>query len=133
MDGGGGDGGGQRGDDERGEDEGERGGGGGADGSDVRIYTANGGLRRTHHRPWTLREVLTLVEGVARCGGGKWADIKKLAFASIGDRTAVDLKVRRGGRLPHMASFLSGDCPWRFASDAPEAISRRLYDVTHIM
>jgi len=32
------------------------------------------------------------VEGVARCGGGKWADIKKLGFAAIEHRTAVDLK-----------------------------------------
>jgi hypothetical protein len=36
---------------------------------------------------------MTLVEGVAHCGGGKWVDIKKLAFSSIGYRTAVDLKV----------------------------------------
>jgi hypothetical protein len=56
------------------------------------VPTANGGTRRKHHRPWTLREVMTLVEGVARCGGGKWADIKKLAFANVGYRTAVDLK-----------------------------------------
>ncbi|CAM6090853.1 unnamed protein product [Calypogeia fissa] len=58
----------------------------------VTVPTANGGTRRKHHRPWTLREVVTLVEGVARCGGGKWADIKKLAFAAVGYRTAVDLK-----------------------------------------
>ncbi|KAL3678352.1 hypothetical protein R1sor_021308 [Riccia sorocarpa] len=58
----------------------------------VTVPTANGGTRRKHHRPWTLREVLTLVEGVARCGGGKWADIKKLAFSSVSYRTAVDLK-----------------------------------------
>lgn len=57
------------------------------------VPTANGGTRRKHHRPWTLREVMTLVEGVARCGGGKWADIKKLAFSNVGYRTAVDLKV----------------------------------------
>ncbi|CAK9877210.1 unnamed protein product [Sphagnum jensenii] len=56
------------------------------------VPTANGGTRRKHHRPWTLHEVMTLVEGVAHCGGGKWADIKKLAFSSIGYRTAVDLK-----------------------------------------
>lgn len=60
----------------------------------VTVPTANGGTRRKHHRPWTLREVLTLVEGVARCGGGKWADIKKLAFSTVSYRTAVDLKVR---------------------------------------
>lgn len=59
----------------------------------VTVPTANGGTRRKHHRPWTLREVMTLVEGVARCGGGKWADIKKLAFSTVGYRTAVDLKV----------------------------------------
>ncbi|KAL2610146.1 hypothetical protein R1flu_028719 [Riccia fluitans] len=58
----------------------------------VTVPTANGGTRRKHHRPWTLREVLTLVEGVARCGGGKWADIKKLAFSNVSYRTAVDLK-----------------------------------------
>ncbi|KAH8963082.1 hypothetical protein BDL97_05G134100 [Sphagnum fallax] len=56
------------------------------------VPTANGGTRRKHHHPWTLHEVMTLVEGVAHCGGGKWADIKKLAFSSIGYRTAVDLK-----------------------------------------
>ncbi|CAI5468033.1 unnamed protein product, partial [Closterium sp. Yama58-4] len=71
---------------------GELGGSGGEGAGDARMYTANGGLRRKHHRPWTLREVMILVDGVARCGGGKWADIKKLAFASIGYRTAVDLK-----------------------------------------
>lgn len=59
----------------------------------VTVSTSNGRTRRKHHRPWTLREVMTLVEGVARCGGGKWADIKKLAFSTIGYRTAVDLKV----------------------------------------
>jgi hypothetical protein len=59
----------------------------------VTVSTPNGRTRRKHHRPWTLREVMTLVEGVARCGGGKWADIKKLAFSTVGYRTAVDLKV----------------------------------------
>ncbi|EFJ04765.1 hypothetical protein SELMODRAFT_432103 [Selaginella moellendorffii] len=56
------------------------------------VPTPNGGTRRKHHRPWTLREVMILVEGVARCGGGKWADIKKLEFSSVSYRTAVDLK-----------------------------------------
>jgi hypothetical protein len=56
------------------------------------VPTANGGTRRKHHHPWSLHEVMTLVEGVAHCGGGKWVDIKKLAFSSIGYRTAVDLK-----------------------------------------
>ena len=30
--------------------------------------------------------------GVERCGGGKWADIKKLGFPIIAQRSAVDLK-----------------------------------------
>lgn len=30
--------------------------------------------------------------GVERCGGGKWADIKKLGFPVIAQRSAVDLK-----------------------------------------
>lgn len=34
------------------------------------------------------------MEGVALCGGGKWADIKKLCFSAIETRSAVDLKVR---------------------------------------
>ena len=63
----------------------------------VTVPTANGGTRRKHHRPWTLREVMTLIEGVAQCGGGKWADIKKLAFSTVGYRTAVDLKVHLPG------------------------------------
>eukprot|EP00850_Spirogloea_muscicola_P015385 SM000117S25505 [mRNA] locus=s117:256612:257662:+ [translate_table: standard] len=50
--------------------------------------TANGSVRRKHHTPWTLREVMTLVDGVARCGPGKWADIKKHAFSSTDYRTA---------------------------------------------
>ncbi|XP_002982347.2 uncharacterized protein LOC9635950 isoform X1 [Selaginella moellendorffii] len=50
------------------------------------------GSRRKHHRPWTLREVMALVDGVSRCGTGKWADIKRLAFSAIAYRTPVDLK-----------------------------------------
>ena len=30
--------------------------------------------------------------GVERCGGGKWADIKKLGFTVISQRSPVDLK-----------------------------------------
>lgn len=77
----------------------------------VTVPTANGGTRRKHHRPWTLREVVTLVEGVARCGGGKWADIKKLAFSAVGYRTAVDLKVRSSFLLeyPHILIFFHID------------------------
>ena len=50
------------------------------------------GRRSKHHNPWALEEAEALVEGVARCGGGKWADIKKLGFPAIEHRTAVDLK-----------------------------------------
>ena len=44
------------------------------------------------HNPWALEEAEALVEGVARCGGGRWADIKKLNYPAIAHRTAVDLK-----------------------------------------
>ncbi|GFZ11718.1 P-loop containing nucleoside triphosphate hydrolases superfamily protein [Actinidia rufa] len=53
---------------------------------------AKGGMRRKHHRPWTLSEVVKLVEGVARYGVGRWSEIKRLAFASYSYRTSVDLK-----------------------------------------
>ncbi len=33
-----------------------------------------------------------MIEGVGICGGGKWADIKKLGFKAIERRSAVDLK-----------------------------------------
>ncbi|EYU45881.1 hypothetical protein MIMGU_mgv1a005063mg [Erythranthe guttata] len=56
------------------------------------ITTANGGIRRKHHRPWTLSEVVKLVEGVAKYGAGRWSEIKRLAFASYSYRTSVDLK-----------------------------------------
>jgi hypothetical protein len=48
--------------------------------------------RNKQHNPWALEEAEALVEGVARCGGGRWADIKKLGFPAIAHRTAVDLK-----------------------------------------
>ncbi|CAF2061485.1 hypothetical protein HID58_072194 [Brassica napus] len=51
-----------------------------------------GGLRRKHHRAWTLSEVTQLVEGVAKYGAGKWSEIKKLSFSSHSYRTPVDLK-----------------------------------------
>ncbi|CAK9179899.1 unnamed protein product [Ilex paraguariensis] len=58
----------------------------------VTVPTANGGMRRKHHRPWTLGEVVKLVEGVARYGAGRWSEIKRVAFASYSYRTSVDLK-----------------------------------------
>jgi hypothetical protein len=36
---------------------------------------------------------MTLVEGVTHCGGGKWANIKKLVFSFVGYTTTVDFKV----------------------------------------
>ncbi|KAK1414220.1 hypothetical protein QVD17_29962 [Tagetes erecta] len=56
------------------------------------VPTAKGGMRRKHHRPWTLSEVAKLVEGVSRYGAGKWSEIKKIAFAACSHRTSVDLK-----------------------------------------
>jgi hypothetical protein len=57
------------------------------------IPIANGGTRKKHHYPWTIHEVMTLVEGVADCGAGKWTNIKKLAFSSIGYKATIDLNV----------------------------------------
>lgn len=51
------------------------------------------GLKRKHHRAWTLSEVLKLVDGVAQFGPGKWSEIRRLSFASYSYRTSVDLKV----------------------------------------
>lgn len=59
----------------------------------VTVPTGKGGMRRKHHRAWTLSEVTKLVEGVSRYGAGRWSEIKRLAFASYSYRTSVDLKV----------------------------------------
>eukprot|EP00252_Welwitschia_mirabilis_P003946 TRINITY_DN1402_c0_g2_i1.p1 TRINITY_DN1402_c0_g2~~TRINITY_DN1402_c0_g2_i1.p1 ORF type:complete len:727 (-),score=163.35 TRINITY_DN1402_c0_g2_i1:409-2589(-) len=56
------------------------------------VPTAKGGTRRKHHRAWTLGEVMKLVEGVSKCGAGRWSEIKRLAFSAHGHRTSVDLK-----------------------------------------
>ncbi|GMH41265.1 hypothetical protein BSKO_09175 [Bryopsis sp. KO-2023] len=53
---------------------------------------ADGSRRRKPHNPWTLDETRALVRGVEKCGGGKWADIKRLGLKEIGSRTPVDLK-----------------------------------------
>ncbi|KAK7294421.1 hypothetical protein RJT34_17310 [Clitoria ternatea] len=58
----------------------------------VTVPTAKGGMRRKHHRAWTLIEVLKLVDGVERCGAGRWSEIKRLSFSSYSYRTSVDLK-----------------------------------------
>ncbi|XP_073146627.1 uncharacterized protein [Henckelia pumila] len=58
----------------------------------VTVAKENGGTRRKHHRPWTLSEVVKLVEGVAKYGAGRWSEIKRSAFVSCSYRTSVDLK-----------------------------------------
>ncbi|XP_031482906.1 uncharacterized protein LOC116252641 isoform X1 [Nymphaea colorata] len=58
----------------------------------ARVRTAKGGVRRKHHRSWTLQEVTKLVEGVSRHGVGRWSDIKRLEFSASAYRTSVDLK-----------------------------------------
>ncbi|CAK9235149.1 unnamed protein product [Sphagnum troendelagicum] len=97
------------------------------------VPTANGGTRRKHHRPWTLREVMTLVEGVARCGGGKWADIKKLAFSSVGYRTAVDLKDKWRNLLRASRAQLyppkQGERKKQFTAAIPATILARVRDL----
>ncbi|KAL9460802.1 hypothetical protein AB3S75_003911 [Citrus x aurantiifolia] len=56
------------------------------------VRAVKGGVRRKHHRAWTLSEVMKLVEGVSKYGAGRWSEIKRLAFASYSYRTSVDLK-----------------------------------------
>lgn len=51
------------------------------------------GVRRKHHRLWTVSEVRKLIDGVAQYGVGRWSHIKKLYFSSSAHRTPVDLKV----------------------------------------
>ncbi|XP_024027390.1 uncharacterized protein LOC21386182 isoform X1 [Morus notabilis] len=63
-----------------------------SDDNTATVRTAKGGMRRKHHRAWTLVEVMKLVEGVSKCGAGRWSEIKRLSFASYSYRTSVDLK-----------------------------------------
>ncbi|XP_058006940.1 telomere repeat-binding protein 6-like isoform X2 [Hevea brasiliensis] len=65
---------------------------GDSDDNVVSVPTSKGGIRRKHHRAWTLSEVMKLVQGVSRYGAGRWSEIKRLAFASYSYRTSVDLK-----------------------------------------
>ncbi|XP_050233962.1 uncharacterized protein LOC126682352 isoform X2 [Mercurialis annua] len=65
---------------------------GDSDDNTATVPTSKGGIRRKHHRAWTLSEVMKLVEGVSRYGAGRWSEIKRLAFASYSYRTSVDLK-----------------------------------------
>lgn len=56
------------------------------------IPTSKGGMRRKHHRAWTLTEVMKLVDGISKFGAGRWSEIKRLSFSSASYRTSVDLK-----------------------------------------
>nr|AEV91171.1 MYB-related protein [Triticum aestivum] len=73
------------------------------------------GLKRKHHRAWTLSEVLKLVDGVAQFGPGKWSEIRRLSFASYSYRTSVDLKDKWRNLLRASQTQLSpendGVCP----------------------
>jgi len=67
--------------------------GGSANGADQEGATnGTGSRRKKHHNPWTSEETHALIEGVGICGGGRWADIKKLGLKAIERRSAVDLK-----------------------------------------
>eukprot|EP00250_Pteridium_aquilinum_P017011 c23411_g3_i1 orf=244-2328(-) len=56
------------------------------------LVNAKARIQKKHHHPWTLREVVKLLEGVTHCGVGKWADIKKYSFSSSVNRSSTDLK-----------------------------------------
>ncbi|KAJ4833924.1 hypothetical protein Tsubulata_044621 [Turnera subulata] len=74
------------------------------------VPTPKGGIRRKHHRAWTISEVMKLVEGVSRYGAGRWSEIKRLAFASYSYRTSVDLKInsrKNTGSMPIPEPILS--------------------------
>ncbi|XP_068479763.1 uncharacterized protein [Phaseolus vulgaris] len=90
----------------------------------VTVPTAKGGMRRKHHRAWTLVEVIKLVEGVSRCGAGRWSEIKRLSFASYSYRTSVDLKDKWRNLLK--ASFAMTPAP------ADEGINSRKHGTAPI-
>ncbi|KAK1357425.1 hypothetical protein POM88_050681 [Heracleum sosnowskyi] len=52
----------------------------------------NNSSKRQRHLPWSLEEVLQLVDGVSEHGVGKWTEIKRMCFSSSPHRSAVDLK-----------------------------------------
>ncbi|KAK4607088.1 hypothetical protein RGQ29_001064 [Quercus rubra] len=62
------------------------------DGFSTRSSTQKVSSHRKHHISWTSSEVMKLIEGVTRCGVGRWAEIKRLMFSSSSRRTPVDLK-----------------------------------------
>lgn len=71
----------------------------------------DGGLhrRRKQHNPWSIEETRMLIKGVSICGEGHWADIKRLEFRELMNRSPVDLKdkwrnLRRLAQFPHSHS-----------------------------
>ncbi|RDX98784.1 Telomere repeat-binding protein 6, partial [Mucuna pruriens] len=90
----------------------------------VTVPTAKGGMRRKHHRAWTIVEVNKLVEGVSRCGAGRWSEIKRLSFPSYSYRTSVDLKDKWRNLLK--ASFALTPAP------ADEGINTRKHGTVSI-
>lgn len=48
--------------------------------------------RRKNCKPWTLDEVVALVDGMSKFGIGQWTAVKK-AFFSSSRRTATDIRV----------------------------------------
>lgn len=65
-----------------------------SEGSFVSVARAhkNNSNKRQRHLPWSLKEVLQLVDGVSEHGVGKWTEIKRVCFSSSPNRSAVDLK-----------------------------------------
>uniref|UniRef100_A0A1D1Y2X0 Telomere repeat-binding protein 6 n=1 Tax=Anthurium amnicola TaxID=1678845 RepID=A0A1D1Y2X0_9ARAE len=66
------------------------------------------GVRRKHHRSWTLSEVTKLIEGVSRYGVGRWTEIKRLLFSSSAYRTSVDLKDKWRNLLKASGAHMHG-------------------------
>ena len=50
--------------------------------------------RAKPHNPWSVEEAEALVQGVAREGAGRWTEIKRIGYAVLAGRSAVDLKAR---------------------------------------
>lgn len=50
---------------------------------------------RKEHRPWTEEETRALVDGVERCGGGKWAEIKVRRGQGVAWRVGAGQSPRR--------------------------------------
>ncbi|XP_043706973.1 uncharacterized protein LOC122656495 isoform X2 [Telopea speciosissima] len=101
------------------------------------VSTTKGGTRRKHHRAWTLCEVMKLVEGVSRYGAGRWAEIKRIAFASQTYRTSVDLKDKWRNLLRASFAQSTGDkgnksCRKHASIPIPAPILLRVRELTEM-